>query len=146
MEACATKAPATSLNIARQIDFLLIMAAERIARLLAGNGEHRHVIEPRVIKAGDQVRCAGARRGNADAKFAGELGVGRRHERRHFLVARLNELDLAVGTLQGAEHAVDAVAGIAEDLSNAPGMKSLNQKIADSLTHVHKPSAGAGTP
>lgn len=48
------------LDQARQIDFLLIVAAERGARLLAGNGEHRHVIEPRVIEAGDQMRGAGS--------------------------------------------------------------------------------------
>ncbi len=47
------------LEQARQIDFLLIVTAERGARLLSGNSEHRHVIEPRIIEAGDQVRGAG---------------------------------------------------------------------------------------
>ncbi len=85
------------LEQARQIDFLLIVAADRGARLLAGNGEHRHVIEPRVVEAGDQMRGAGSGRRDADAKLAGEFGVGRSHERRHFLMPRLDELDLAVG-------------------------------------------------
>ena len=57
-------------------------------------------------------------------------------------MAGLDELDLAVGTVKGAEHAVDAVAGIAEDFCNAPGVKALNQKIAYSLTYVYKPRPG----
>ena len=116
------------LEHARQIDFLLIMAAERGARLLAGDRQHRHVIQPRVIEAGDQVRGAGARSCDADAEFAGELGVGRSHERGHFLMPRLDELDLAVGALQRAEHTVDAVAGIAEDSPHAPGWSRSTRK------------------
>ncbi len=46
---------------------------------------------------------------------------------------RLDELDLAVGALQRAEHTVDAVAGIAEDSPHAPGMKPLDQEIANGL-------------
>ncbi len=87
------------LEQARQIDFLLIVAADRVARLLTGNGEDRHVVEPRVIKPGDEMRGAGPRGRDADAEFAGEFGVGRGHERRHFLVPRLDELDLAVGAV-----------------------------------------------
>ena len=83
------------LEQARQIDFLLIVAADRVARLLAGDGEHRHVVEPRVVEAGDQMRCARPRGRDADAELAGEFGVGRGHEGRHFLVSRLDELDLA---------------------------------------------------
>ena len=37
--------------------------------------------------------------------------------------------------LQRAEHAVDAVAGIAEDPPHAPGMQPLDKKIADGLCH-----------
>ena len=50
MLACCTKAPATSLNMRLQIDLLLVMAAHRGARLLAGDRQHRHVIQPRVVK------------------------------------------------------------------------------------------------
>ena len=127
------------LEQARQIDFLLIMAADRGARLLAGDREHRHVIEARVVKAGDQVRGAGARRRDADAKFAGEFGVGRCHEGGHFFVPHLDELDFAIGVtlraIERAEHAVDAVARIAEDFAHAPGMEPFHQKITDRLRH-----------
>ena len=48
------------LEHADEIDFLLIMAAERVARLLADDRQHRHVIQPRIVKPGDQVRGARA--------------------------------------------------------------------------------------
>ena len=43
---------------------------------------------------GDQMRRARARSGDADAQLAGEFRIGRGHEGSHFLVPRLNELDL----------------------------------------------------
>jgi hypothetical protein len=108
------------LEQARKIDFLLIMTAERGARLLAGNGKDRHVVEPRVIKAGDQMRGTGPGSRNADTQLAGEFGIGRSHEGRHFLMPRLNELDLALGALQRAKNAIDAVARVAEDFPHTP--------------------------
>ena len=42
----------------------------------------------------------------------------------------LDELDLALGAVEGAEYAVDAVAGIAEDVAHAPVMQTLDEKIA----------------
>ena len=119
----------------RQIDLLLVMAAERHPRLLAGDRQHRHVIEPRVVKPGDEMRRARPRGGDADAELAGELGMRRGHEGGHLLVPDLDELDLAFGALQRAEHAVDAVAGIAVDPSHAPLMKTLDKEVADGLGH-----------
>ena len=69
-------------------------------------------------------------------KLAGEFGVGRCHERRHLLVTRLDELDFPFGAVERAEHAVDAVAGIAEDVAHAPVVQTLNKEIADGLGHV----------
>jgi hypothetical protein len=108
------------LEQARKIDFLLIMGAERGARLLASNGKDRHVVEPRIVKAGDQMRGTGPGSRNADTQFTGEFRMGRGHEGRHFLMPRLNELDLALGALQRAENAIDAVARVAEDFSHTP--------------------------
>lgn len=87
------------------------MTAQRRARLLADDGQHRHVVHARIVEAGYQVRSAGAGSSDAHAQFAGELGVGRGHERGHFLVPCLNEFDLAFGPAHGAEHAVDAIPG-----------------------------------
>jgi hypothetical protein len=52
-------------------------------------------------------------------------------------VPGLNKLNSAIGAVQRTEHPVDAVAGIAKDLSNTPGTKSLNNKVTDSLGHVY---------
>ena len=40
------------LEQADQVNFLLVVSSERVARLLSHNGEHRHVIEPRVVEPG----------------------------------------------------------------------------------------------
>ena len=42
---------------------------------------------------------------------------------------------LPFGPLQRAEHAVDAVAGIAVDPPHAPLVKALDEEIADGLGH-----------
>ena len=42
----------------------------------------------------------------------------------------LNEVDL-VGSLQGADNTVDAVAGVSVNPSDPPGVQSLNDEIAD---------------
>ena len=128
------------LEHADQIDFLLIVSAERRPGLLPGNRQDRDVIHPRVIHAGDQMGRAGARRRDANAEFAGELGIGRGHERGHFLVARLNELDLVSPEAgQAAQQSVDAVAGIAKDAPDAPLMQAFPKEITDCLCHLDPP-------
>ncbi len=67
------------------------------------------------------------------------FGMGAGHERRHFLVAGLDELDLALGPAQGAHDPVDAVAGKAEDPPDAPVVESLDEKIARRLAHTTPP-------
>ena len=47
----------------------------------------------------------------------------------------LDELDLAFGSLQGAEHAIDAVAWIAVNPSHAPLMKTVDQEVAYGYGH-----------
>ena len=79
------------------------MAAERGARLLPGDGEHRHVVHARVVQASQEMRRAGAGRRNAYAEFAGKFGMGGCHERRHLFVADLNEFDLSLRTIEGAK-------------------------------------------
>ena len=88
-----------------------------------------------VIEPGDQMRGAGARGCDADAQASGKLGVGRRHERGHFLVSGLDELDFSIGAIEGAKHTVNAVARIAEDMVDTPVVKTLDEKIAYGLGH-----------
>ena len=119
-----------------QVDLLLVMRAKRRARLLAHNGQHRHMIQLGIVKPGQQVRGAGAGGGKAYAQLAGELGVGRGHEGGHFLVPRLHELDVPLTPLQRAQKPVDAVARIAEDAGHAPRLEPLPEEIADCRGHV----------
>ncbi len=121
------------------------MAAEGCARLLSRDGENRHVVETRIVKAGNQMRCARAGRRNANTKFAGKFGVGRSHEGGHFFMARLNKLNLAIGPLQGAEYAVDAVSGITKNLSDAPRMEALDQEVANGSAHEGSRECGRKT-
>ena len=53
-----------------QVDLLLVVAAERHARLLADDREHRLVVELRVVEAVQEVDRAGARGREADADLA----------------------------------------------------------------------------
>src|SRR6201986_1286101 len=48
---------------------------------------------------------------------------------------RLHEPDLAVGPVQRAKHAVDAVAGVAKDVAHAPLMQALHDEVTDGLGH-----------
>ena len=114
------------------------MAADRVAGLLAGDRQHRHVVEPRVVEAGQRWEAPGPEVAMQTPELAGELGIGGGHERGHFLVPRLDELDLALGAVERAEDAVDAVAGIAEDHAHAPCVQPLNEKVADRLCHGPK--------
>ena len=49
-------------------------------------------------------------------------------KRRHLLVPRLDEVDVAVA-LERADHAVDAVARIAENPADAPGLEPVDEEI-----------------
>ena len=64
----------------------------------------------------------------ADAELARELRMGHGHEGGHLLVPRLDEVDLAIA-LQGADHAVDAVAGIAVDPFHAPRLEAFDEEV-----------------
>ena len=69
-----------------QVDLLLVVAAERRARLLADDRDDRLVVELGVVEAVQQVDRARARGREADADLAGELRVAAGHERGHLLV------------------------------------------------------------
>ena len=90
--AISTNSCATSLNSETQVDLLLVAAAERAARLLADDRDHRLMIELGVVEAVQQVDRARAGRRQADADLARELRMAAGHERRHLLVAHLDEL------------------------------------------------------
>jgi hypothetical protein len=64
------------------------------------------------------------------------------HERGHFLVPNLHELQIVLTALNGAENTVDAVAGITEYSSYTPFQQAGNHKIANRLRrHLQSPAA-----
>mmetsp|Transcript_3251 Transcript_3251/g.7180 ORF Transcript_3251/g.7180 Transcript_3251/m.7180 type:complete len:229 (-) Transcript_3251:145-831(-) len=85
---------------ARLIDVLELAVRCVGARLGAGDGNHRHLVELRVEQAGGEVGGARARGGDAGAEAAGarELGVRRRHQRGVGLVARTDPAKLLMLT------------------------------------------------
>ena len=119
------------------------MTAEGHSGLLARDGQNRHVVETRIVKSGDQMGGARAGRRDANTKFASKFGVGRSHKGGHFFMARLNKLNLALGPLQGAKYAVDAVSRITKNLSDTPRMEALDQEVANGSAHDGSLSAGA---
>ena len=64
---------------------------------------------------------------------AGELGVAGGGERGHFLVPGLDEAGIVVGAPEGGDEAVDAVAGVGEDLGDVPLTQAVEDKVGDVL-------------
>jgi len=110
-----------------------------MSRLLADDCEHWLMIHLGIVKTGDQMRGAWSRCCDADTELAGKLRVGARHERCHLLVACLDEFYFSGGALEGAEDAVDAIAGVAEQAPYAPVLQARDDEIADSLWHRISP-------
>ena len=121
---------------ADEIDFLLIVAAQRGARLLPDDRHDRLMIHLGIVKAIQEMNRARAGGGEANADFAGELGVRAGHERGHFLVPHLDEFDRVARPINGADDAVDAIAGKSVDSLDSPGREPLKKKIADLVAHM----------
>ena len=90
-DAMWTYSCATSLKRRDEVDLLLVVAAERGARLLADDREHRLVVELRVVEPVQRWIAPGPGGREADAELPGELRVTAGHEGRHLLVADLDE-------------------------------------------------------
>ena len=119
------------------------MRADRGARLLADDRQHRHMVEPRVIQPGQQVRRPGPRGREADAQFTGKLRMSGGHERCHFLMTDLHEFELIRDLLKRTEQPIDAVAGIAEDAPHSPLVQPIPEKFTDGLRHIQPFPASA---
>ena len=119
-----------------QIDFLLILAAERCRGRLSDDGDHRLVVHRGVVETVQQMDRARPRRRQADARLTGKFCMGPRHECRELFVPRLDEPRLVPGVLERRHDSVDAVSRITEDALHAPSLQSLDHEIADSLRHA----------
>jgi hypothetical protein len=61
--------------------------------------------------------------------------VAARHEGRHLLVTRLDELRVAVGPVERPEEAVDAVTGVTEDAVDPPVSQASKDEVGNELGH-----------
>src|SRR6478672_5371338 len=68
-------------------------------------------------------------------RFATGLGVAASHERRRFLMPRLDELDLVGGTIERTEDAVDAVARVAVNATHAPSCEASDESVGYFVGH-----------
>jgi hypothetical protein len=100
----------------------------RTPRRLTDDRQHRLVIHLGVVESVQQMDGPGPGGGETDPDLTGELGMPPGHERRHLLVAHLDELRIALGAIQRTHDPVDAVAGVSEDPMNAPSPKALSRK------------------
>ena len=123
-----------------EVDFLLVMAAQRGARLLAHDRHHRLAVELGVVQSVQQMDGArpGGRQAHAD--LAGEAGVAAGHEGCFLLVADLHEVERILHAAQRRQQAVDAIARIAEQAAHAPLAEPLEDEIADGLGHGRSPN------
>jgi len=88
-----------------------------------------------VVQTDQQVHGSRAGCREADADLATELGVAAGHERRRFLVPRLDELDLVGSAVERADNAVDAVTRVAVNTAHAPSRKASDQSIGYGVGH-----------
>jgi hypothetical protein len=64
-------------------------------RLLPDDREDGHVVHAGIVESGNQMGRSRPGCGNTHAKLARKLRMYTGHERGHFLVSRLNEIDLS---------------------------------------------------
>ncbi|EHK75787.1 phospholipase [Sinorhizobium meliloti CCNWSX0020] len=125
---------------AGEIDVLLGECLDQVMILHAGDREHRHLVQLRIVEAGQQICAARARCGEADAESAGEFGIGACHEGGRLLVAHGNEPDAILPPPERLHDAVDAVSGQAEDDVDLPFDKRVDEDVG-SVRHIC-PSSG----
>ena len=118
----------------------LIGDASTAARLASvshhfANGDDRLMIALGVVQPSQQVYGSRPRRRKTDADLPAELGMAATHEGGRLLVPRLDELNLVPGTVERADDAVDAIAGITVDATHAPFQQTRDKRIGYGLAH-----------
>src|SRR5690554_2727104 len=86
-----------------------------------------------VVQAVKQMDGAGAGRSQAYANLAGEFGVRAGHEGGGLFMTCLDEFQIFLRAAEGTNQAVDPVAGITENTCDAPGRKTLQDEVGNSL-------------
>jgi hypothetical protein len=93
------------------------------------------VVEFGVVEPVHKVDGTGAGGGHAHSYLIRKLSVSSGREGRQFLVGCLDELDAVLDLVEGAEHRVDAVAGVAVDAFHAPLVQALQHESRHVLSH-----------
>ncbi len=133
--------PAHVLEQGGQVDLLQVAAAQGGGDHLPDDRDHRLAVELRVVEAVEEVDRARALGRQAHADLARVLGVAGRHERRHLLVPRRDELDPVRGPVERREDRVDPVPGVAEDAGHTPVGEPSHQSVRDG---AHAVGRGCG--
>jgi hypothetical protein len=110
------------------VEFLEGLAAQRAARDLADEQQHRRRVLVRDVDAGGGVGGAGTARHEAHAGPAGELALGLGHHGRAAFLAAYRDVDGRV--VQGVEHGQEAFARHAEELLHAVEDELVDQDLA----------------
>ena len=114
----------------QQVDFLLVLRAEKIVIRLTGDREHRRAIHLGVVQSVEEMDRARTRRRETDAKLPRVFCVAARHERRGFFVADLDERQTILPLTQRLHDSVDAVAGQSEDDAHTPVNQTIREHIS----------------
>ena len=125
------------LENAVRVSLLEVHRADLNARDVRGNGEDRCARAVRVVQAVDEVQVARAAGACAHGELARELGLGRRCERRRFLVAHVDPVDAALLRAACLAHGVnDGVERVADNAVD-PVDPSVNELCHDLFCDVH---------
>jgi hypothetical protein len=113
------------------VDVLVRLLVELVETGLAGDGDHRRVVEECVGDAGDQVGGAGPERRHGDRGASGQPPVDVGHERGALFVAGRDVSDTALAT-ERVEDIHRLLAGDREDVPAALGDEALDEEVGGS--------------
>ncbi len=117
------------------VDVLQVMRADQVVIGHPGDRQHRGAVDLRIVKPVEQVHRAGGRGRENDTEPAGEFGVAASSQCRRFLVPAVDKADAVLGSAQGFDKAVDAVAGQSENGVDPPLGKDRDDVVANRLRH-----------
>ena len=124
------------------VDVLLVHRADEVVIRHPRDRQHWCLVEPGVVQAVQQVNRSRARGGEAHSEPACVLRVSACRERCRLFVPDVHEADAVLVLAQALDHAVDAVAGKAEDHLHAEVGEALDQDGGRRLPcHVDKTPA-----
>ena len=111
-----------------------VVGALVLAHHVAGNRQDRRMVETGFIKAGDQMRAAGAGGTGAHRELPRKLGLTGGGERRPFLVAHTDPFDIAA--TNRVRQRVQRVGDQSEDMLDAGLLEHGDEDIRNRFSHL----------